>query len=172
MHLWFLPCSSGPPDLSSAASFLYFPQCFRKIVSALDFVIRQIRKARIFPNCPSKQAHIPIISVKELKMNDMRIPISIMKKRKKIRKKGKKEKRLEKKKKKNPGAAWKKIATKERSEGSVSLTIRCSLHENLFQCAFSAHTSLPGGCFRSHFLTFLIGTEACVDLAFSFYTVV
>lgn len=47
-----------------------------------------------------------------------------------------------------------------------------SLHENLFQYASSAHTRLPGGCFRSHFLTFLIGTEACIYLAFPFYTII
>ena len=40
------------------------------------------------------------------------------------------------------------------------------MHENLFQYAPSAHTRLPGGYFRSHFLTFLIGSEACTYLAF------
>lgn len=51
-------------------------------MSPLDFIIRQIRQTRIFPNCPSEQAHTPTISVKELTMNDVRIPSSIIRKKK------------------------------------------------------------------------------------------
>lgn len=49
--------------------------CFRKTMSALEFIIR---KTRIFPNCPSEQAYTHIILVKMLTMSDVRIPISIM----------------------------------------------------------------------------------------------
>lgn len=53
-------------------------------MSALDFTIRQNRQTRIFPNYPSEQTPVLIISAKELTVNDMRIPISIMEKEKKI----------------------------------------------------------------------------------------
>lgn len=52
-------------------------------MSALDFIIRQTRQTKIFPNCPSEQAHIHIISVKMLTVNEVRIPISIMGEKKK-----------------------------------------------------------------------------------------